>query len=248
MIQLRTRLQAADNSGARELMCIKVMGGTRRRYAGVGDVIKVSIKDAIPRGKVKKGEVYDAVVVRTRQRRAPRRRLADPLRRQRGRAADAEARADRHPHLRARDARAAQRRVHEDHLAGAGGPVNRIRKGDAVIVTAGSEKGRTGTVVGVRADGRVLVEGVNMVKKHQRPNPAARRAGRHRAEGGAARGVERRAAEPGDEEGRPRRRPHPQGRPQGALLQVERRAGGRVSGEIRDGRDSQAAEALSARS
>ena len=65
MIQLRTRLQAADNSGARELMCIKVMGGTRRRYAGVGDVIKVSIKDAIPRGKVKKGEVYDAVVVRT---------------------------------------------------------------------------------------------------------------------------------------------------------------------------------------
>ena len=67
MIQLRTRLQAADNSGARELMCIKVMGGTRRRYAGVGDVIKVSIKDAIPRGKVKKGEVYDAVVVRTRK-------------------------------------------------------------------------------------------------------------------------------------------------------------------------------------
>ena len=66
MIQLRTRLQAADNSGARELMCIKVMGGTRRRYAGVGEVIKVSIKDAIPRGKVKKGEVYDAVVVRTR--------------------------------------------------------------------------------------------------------------------------------------------------------------------------------------
>jgi len=67
MIQLRTRLQAADNSGARELMCIKVMGGTRRRYAGVGDVIKVSIKDAIPRGKVKKGEAYDAVVVRTRR-------------------------------------------------------------------------------------------------------------------------------------------------------------------------------------
>ena len=67
MIQLRTRLVAADNSGARELMCIKVMGGTRRRYAVVGDVIKVSVKDAIPRGKVKKGEVYDAVVVRTRR-------------------------------------------------------------------------------------------------------------------------------------------------------------------------------------
>ena len=66
MIQMRTMLNAADNSGARLLMCIKVLGGTRRRYASVGDVIKVSIKDAIPRGKVKKGEVYDAVVVRTR--------------------------------------------------------------------------------------------------------------------------------------------------------------------------------------
>jgi large subunit ribosomal protein L14 len=67
MIQLRTMLNAADNSGARTLMCIKVLGGTRRRYAQVGDVIKVSVKDAIPRGKVKKGEVYDAVVVRTRR-------------------------------------------------------------------------------------------------------------------------------------------------------------------------------------
>ncbi len=65
MIQLQTILNAADNSGARTLMCIKVLGGTRRRYATVGDVIKVSVKDAIPRGKVKKGEVYDAVVVRT---------------------------------------------------------------------------------------------------------------------------------------------------------------------------------------
>jgi large subunit ribosomal protein L14 len=65
MIQLRTMLNAADNSGARTLMCIKVLGGTRRRYATVGDVIKVSVKDAIPRGK--KGEVYDAVVVRTKR-------------------------------------------------------------------------------------------------------------------------------------------------------------------------------------
>ena len=67
MIQMQTYLAAADNSGARQLMCIKVLGGTRRRYASVGDVIKVSIKDAIPRGKVKKGEVYNAVVVRTRK-------------------------------------------------------------------------------------------------------------------------------------------------------------------------------------
>jgi len=67
MIQLQTMLNAADNSGAKMLMCIKVLGGTRRRYATVGDVIKVSIQDAIPRGKVKKGEVYNAVVVRTRK-------------------------------------------------------------------------------------------------------------------------------------------------------------------------------------
>jgi large subunit ribosomal protein L14 len=66
MIQLQTLLNAADNSGARTLMCIKVLGGSKRRYATVGDVIKVSVKDAIPRGKVKKGEVYDAVVVRTK--------------------------------------------------------------------------------------------------------------------------------------------------------------------------------------
>ncbi len=67
MIQMQTVLDAADNSGARRVQCIKVLGGSKRRYAGVGDVIKVSIKDAIPRGKVKKGEVYNAVVVRTRK-------------------------------------------------------------------------------------------------------------------------------------------------------------------------------------
>jgi len=67
MIQMQTMLAAADNSGARRVMCIKVLGGSKRRYASVGDVIKVSIKDAIPRGRVKKGEVYNAVVVRTRK-------------------------------------------------------------------------------------------------------------------------------------------------------------------------------------
>ncbi len=67
MIQMQTILDAADNSGARRVMCIKVLGGSKRRYAGVGDVIKVSVKDAIPRGRVKKGEIYNAVVVRTRK-------------------------------------------------------------------------------------------------------------------------------------------------------------------------------------
>ncbi len=67
MIQMQTNLSVADNSGAKRVQCIKVLGGSHRRYAGIGDIIKVSIKDAIPRGKVKKGEVYNAVVVRTKK-------------------------------------------------------------------------------------------------------------------------------------------------------------------------------------
>ena len=65
MIQMQTVLNVADNTGARSVMCIKVLGGSKRRYASVGDIIKVSIKDAAPRGRVKKGDVYSAVVVRT---------------------------------------------------------------------------------------------------------------------------------------------------------------------------------------
>jgi large subunit ribosomal protein L14 len=67
MIQMQSRLSAADNSGAKEVMCIKVLGGSKRRYANIGDVIKVTVKDAIPRGRVKKGEIYNAVIVRTRK-------------------------------------------------------------------------------------------------------------------------------------------------------------------------------------
>ena len=65
MIQMQTNLEVADNSGARRVMCIKVIGGSKRKYAGVGDIIVVSIKEAIPRGRVKKGDVMKAVVVRT---------------------------------------------------------------------------------------------------------------------------------------------------------------------------------------
>ena len=67
MIQVQSYLDIADNSGARRVMCIKVLGGSKRRYAGIGDVIKVTVKEAIPRGRVKKGQVLDAVVVRTRK-------------------------------------------------------------------------------------------------------------------------------------------------------------------------------------
>ncbi len=67
MIQAETMLDIADNSGARRVQCIKVLGGSRRRYAGIGDIIKVTVKEAIPRGRVRKGQILDAVVVRTKK-------------------------------------------------------------------------------------------------------------------------------------------------------------------------------------
>jgi ribosomal protein L14 len=123
MIQMQSRLDVADNTGAKSVMCIKVLGGSKRRYAGIGDIIKVSIKEAAPRGRVKKGEVYSAVVVRT----------AKGVRRQDGslikfdrRAAERQAGADRHPHLRPRDARTALRALHEDRVAGAGSALKHL--------------------------------------------------------------------------------------------------------------------------
>ena len=65
MIQMQTTLDVADNTGARKVQCIKVLGGSKRRYAEIGDIIKVTVKEAAPRGRVKKGEIYNAVVVRT---------------------------------------------------------------------------------------------------------------------------------------------------------------------------------------
>ena len=65
MIQMQSRLDVADNTGARAVMCFKVLGGSKRRYANIGDVVKVTVKEAAPRGRVKKGEIYNAVVVRT---------------------------------------------------------------------------------------------------------------------------------------------------------------------------------------
>ena len=74
MIQMQTNLEVADNSGARRVQCIKVLGGSKRKYATVGDVIVVSVKEAIPRGRVKKGDVHQAVIVRTAQGDPPHRR------------------------------------------------------------------------------------------------------------------------------------------------------------------------------
>lgn len=67
MIQMQSVLLVADNSGAKKVKCIKVLGGSKRRYAGIGDVVKVSIKEAIPRGRVKRGDIYSAVIVRSRK-------------------------------------------------------------------------------------------------------------------------------------------------------------------------------------
>ena len=67
MIQVESRLNVADNSGAKEVLCVKVLGGSKRRFASVGDIIVVTVKDAIPKGKVKKGTVHKAVIVRTRK-------------------------------------------------------------------------------------------------------------------------------------------------------------------------------------
>ncbi len=103
MIQTQSMLDVADNSGARRVMCIKVLGGSHRRYAGIGDIIKVTVKEAIPRGKVKKGQVMTAVVVRTRH---GVRRADGSIIRFDGNAAvlsEQQARADRHPYLWASD-------------------------------------------------------------------------------------------------------------------------------------------------
>ena len=108
MIHVETNLEVADNSGARRVQCIKVLGGSKRKTASVGDVIVVSIKEAIPRGKVKKGDVHQAVIVRTSFPVRRGRRQRDPLRPQRGGADQQAAGADRHPHLRPGGARAAR--------------------------------------------------------------------------------------------------------------------------------------------
>jgi ribosomal protein L14 len=118
MIQMQTNLDVADNSGARRVMCIKVLGGSKRKYASIGDIIVVSIKEAIPRGRVKKGDVMKAVVVRT----AKDIRRADGsvirFRHQRSRSHRQQERADRHPYLRTGSARTSRQEPHEDHLAG----------------------------------------------------------------------------------------------------------------------------------
>ena len=186
MIQMQTNLDVADNSGARRVMCIKVLGGSKRKYATIGDVIVVSVKEAIPRGRVKKGDVMKAVIVR----------IAKDIKRADGsvirfdrnaavliNSADG---AGRHPHLRPGSARTAGEEPHEDHLACAGGAVMaaKIKKGDTVVVITGRDKGRTGEVIEMRRDdGRVA----GARHQHGQASPAAERVAgrRHHFQGSA---------------------------------------------------------------
>ena len=156
MIQMQTNLDVADNSGARRVMCIKVLGGSKRKYATIGDVIVVSVKEAIPRGRVKKGDVMKAVVVR----------ISKDIKRSDG----SVIRFDRNAAVLINNQaepvgtrifgpvprELARQEPHEDHFARPGGAVMaaKIRKGDKVIVLTGRDKGRTGEVISVQPDGR----------------------------------------------------------------------------------------------
>ena len=143
MIQVESRLTVCDNSGAKEALCIRVLGGTKRRYASVGDVIVVSIKSVIPSSDVKKGAVSKALIVRTKK----------EIRRADG------------SYIRFDDNACV--------LLNNAGEMSKlhIKKGDTVYVNSGEDKGKTGRVLKVLVkEGRALVEGINMVSKSTKPN------------------------------------------------------------------------------
>ena len=178
MIQQESRLKVADNSGAREILCIRVKGGSHRRYAGVGDVITATVKQASPQGGVRKGEVVQAVVVRTRKQLGRSDGtyisfdenaavLIDP--------ANNNPRGTRIFGPVARELR--DRNFMKIISLAPGGPLMaksmRIKTDDQVVVISGKDAGKTGRVM--RTDpkrSRVYVEGLNMVKRHERPRSA----------------------------------------------------------------------------
>ncbi len=183
MIQMQSILEVADNSGARKVQCIKVLGGSKRKVAGVGDVIVVSVKEAIPRGKVKKGDVHRAVIVRTskdiqrpdgsairfdrnaavlinKQQEPIGTRIFGPVVR--------ELRAKRFMKIVSLAPEVLEAGIQTMTQAKL-----KIKKDDEVIVITGKDKGKKGTVLKVLPkESRVLVSGVNLVKKHQKPSMA----------------------------------------------------------------------------
>ena len=198
MIQQESRLKVADNTGAREILCIRVMGGSHRRYARVGDIIVATVKAATPQGTVKKGEVVKAVVVRTKK----------PYGRDDGTLIGFDENAaviiDNQNNPRGTRIfgpgrpRAAREELHEDRQPRSRGALEmaatmKIKKGDTVQVLAGKDRGKQGRVLEARpSDGRVIVENLNVVKRHTKPRPIrdasrmggdADHAGRDRREG-----------------------------------------------------------------
>ncbi len=181
MIQQETRLRVADNSGAKEVLVIKVLGGTRRRYASIGDIFVATVKDAIPGAAVKKGDVVKCVVVRTKKEK--RRPDGSYIRFDENAAVlikdDQTPRW--HPHLRPRRPRAAREALHAHRVAGAGGALTmtmKIRKGDRVVVLKGKDRGKEGQVMRVLpTERKVIVDGVNVAKKHQKPTRSTMQGG-----------------------------------------------------------------------
>ena len=183
MIQQETRLKVADNTGAKEILCIRVMGGSTRRYANIGDVIVASVKDATPGGVVKKGDVVKAVVVRTVK--GVRRKDGSYIKFDENAAViikdDKTPRGTRIFGPVARELREKQFMkivsLAPEVLYGGNLMASlKIKKGDTVKVIAGKDKDKEGKVLSVK-DGKVIVEGVNMITKHAKPSMANQQGG-----------------------------------------------------------------------
>ena len=177
MIQKESRLRVADNTGARSVLCIGMLGGTRRRYARVGDEIVVTVKEAVPGGVIKKGEVVRAVVVRTRkERRRPDGTyirfddnacvIIDPQRQPRG------------TRIFGPVARELREKRFMRIVSLAPGGVMKLRTGDRVKIITGKDVGRESRISRViPGRNKVIVEGVNTAKRHQRPQSGTMQGG-----------------------------------------------------------------------
>ena len=185
MIQQETRLKVADNTGAKEILCIRVMGGSTRRYANVGDIIVASVKDATPGGVVKKGDVVKAVVVRSVK--GVRRKDGSYIKFDENAAViikdDKTPRGTRIFGPVARELRDKQfmkiaSLAPEVLYGGAFMSTMKIKKGDTVKVIAGKDKDKEGKVVAVdKKNGKVTVEKVNIITKHTKPSAANQNGG-----------------------------------------------------------------------
>ena len=176
MIQMQSILNIADNSGARSVMCIKVLGGSKRRYANVGDIIKVAVREAIPTGKVKKGQVVNALVVRTKK--GVRRRDGSLIK------FDENAAVLLNPQnapIGTRVFGPVTRELRSGNFMKIlslapevpqmkSNVRTRLKTGDEVVVIAGRDVGKTGTITSIKKN-KAFVTGINIVKKHTKPNP-----------------------------------------------------------------------------